>query len=313
MLLAYIVTILKNFIYGTTFFFIGALSETLDVLDILSLRFLMGFAVLWVLKLTKILKIEVGIKDIFKRTKRHQFVVPLLLTALFEPVLYMVFETLGVQLSTDVTVGVMLSLTPIFCCIGEEIFLKEKSSVLQKIFLALGIGGVIYISVNTAEKGGQDTALGFIFLLLAVICGSMFMVFSRKSSKHFSAFEVTYFSSMLGAVAFNGVNVIRHIFRGDILHYFDPYFNLQNLGSFAFLAIGATIIATAMNNYSMSKIHVSTVSAFSGIITIVTIFIGVLCGERLYTFHYIGFALILLRMVGVSYISLRKEKDKKSK
>ena len=40
--------------------------------------------------------------------------------------------------------------------------------------------------------------------------------------------------------------------------------------------------------------------------TIVTVVIGVICGEKLYDFHIIGFALILIRMIGVSYISIKK-------
>ena len=48
-------------------------------------------------------------------------------------------------------------------------------------------------------------------------------------------------------------------------------------------------------------------AAFSGVSTLVTILIGVIFrGEQLYYFHYIGLSLILVRMVGVSVISVRK-------
>ena len=64
MLLALLFTFLKNVIYGASVFFTGALSTSVDVLDILALRFLMSFLVLYVLKQTKLLKIEVGIRDV---------------------------------------------------------------------------------------------------------------------------------------------------------------------------------------------------------------------------------------------------------
>lgn len=52
-------------------------------------------------------------------------------------------------------------------------------------------------------------------------------------------------------------------------------------------------------------------SAFSGVSTLVTVVAGVfLNNEPIYYFHYIGFALILIRMFGVSYISIKKEKNK---
>ena len=123
--------------------------------------------------------------------------------------------------------------------------------------------------------------------------------------------ERTYVSAMLGTVAFNSVNVIRHIFKGDILHYFDPYFNLDNIIGFAFLGIASTLIATVMNNYALSKLQVSTVSAFGGVSTVVTVLIGVIFNNEVVEyFHLIGFAFILVRIVGVSAIAIIRDKKK---
>ena len=309
MLLALILTFLKNVIYGASVFFTGALSASVDVLDILALRFLLSFLALYLLKVTKILNINVGLRDLFQKTPRHTYIKSLLLAALFEPVLYMLFETAGIFMTTGITAGVILSLNPISSCICEEIILKEKSTWLQKLLLGLGIFGVIYIALNTTASGGKDTPLGILLILLAVICGSLFLVFSRKSSAQFTSFETTYFAVLLGAIVFNGVNVIRHLVQGDILQYFTPYFQVENMVGFVFLSILSTIVATSMNNYALSKIQVSTVSSFSGVSTLVTILIGVLVsGEKLYTFHAIGLSLIVLRMVGVSYLDIQKRK-----
>ena len=312
MALALIFTFLKNVVYGASVFFTGELTASVDVLDILALRFLMSFLTLFILKQLKVLKIEVGVRDLFKKTERHKYIKYLIIAAIFEPVLYMLFETLGVSMTTGITAGVILSLSPISSCICEEILLKEKSSLMQKVFLGLGILGVIYIALNTSSSDGKDTPLGILFILLAVVSGSLFLVFSRKSSSNFSSFEITYFSCLLGAVSFNFVNVIRHIAKGSILNYFDPYFNLQNIIGFVFLAIISTIVATSMNNYALSKIRPSTSSAFGGVSTLVTITIGVIIGgEKLYFFHIIGLILIVLRMVGVSYIDIKKQNSNK--
>ena len=75
----------------------------------------------------------------------------------------------------------------------------------------------------------------------------------------------------------------------------------------------STIVATGMNNYAMSKIQLSTMAAFSGLSTLVTILVGVMFrGERLYAFHFIGLALILARMIGVSVISIRRDRKRAS-
>ena len=309
--IAYLFAILKNAIYGTTVFFTGELTENVDVLDVLALRFLMSAVVFWLLKITHVCKIRVGIKDFFKKGERRSALKIVLLTALFEPVLYMLFETLGVSMSSNITAGVILSLSAVTSCIFEMIFLKEDSTLAQKIFLGLGIFGAVYIAVNTDTSSGKDSVLGILFLILTVVSGSLFSVFSRKSSRSFGAMEVTYVSCMLGAVVFNTVNVVRHLAVGDILHYFDPYFDWNNLLGFAFLAILSTIVATGMNNFALGRMQSSTMAAFGGISTFVTIGVGmILGGENLETYHIIGLVFILARMVGVSYIAIKRDRER---
>jgi drug/metabolite transporter (DMT)-like permease len=251
----------------------------------------------------------VGIKDILGKTERSKFIKSLILAALFEPVLYMLFETLGIAAVSGITAAVILSLGPITSLICEAILLKEHASKLQIAFLIIGIIGVIYIAVCTGSTEGSSSVLGILFIICAVLCGSLFATFSRKSSRHFSCFEVSYFSCLFGTVAFNSVNVIRHLVNGDILNYFDPYFNRENMIGFLFLAIASTILATIMGNFSLGRLQVSTTAAFGGISTVVTILIDVIFNdEPLYYFHYIGISMILIRMIGVSVISIRREK-----
>ncbi len=306
--LVFLFITLKSVIYGLSIFFTGNLIESVDVLDILALRFLVSFVALWVLKVTRVLRIEVGVRDIFRRTERTPFIGSLLLAGLFDPMLYMALETVGVSMTTDITAGVILSLSPIFSCISESIFLKEKSSLLQKVFLAIGIIGVIYIAMNTDTNDGQNTVVGILCMFLAVVSGTLFSVFSRKSSRHFGAFDITYIACIQGAVIFNTINVVRHAIEGDLLSYFAPFADGENVIGFLYLGILSTIVAVAMHNYALSRAQVSTLSAFDGVSTLVTIAAGVLLHhESLYTYQLIGITLIVIRMMGVSYINMRKK------
>ena len=310
-ILAYLFLFVKGVIYGLTPFFTIELSRSYDVLDILALRFLLSLGAMWLLKTLKVIKINVGIKNFITKKHRLPNLHYLLLAALFEPILYMFFETLGISMTNGVTTAVLLSLAPVFYCVGEFIFFRQYPSFLQSVFLTLGMAGAAYIAVCTSNEGGRSSFFGIVFLILALTVGALFCVFSRKSSEHFSPLEITFISSMLGAVCFNSVNIVRHIVNGDILHYFDPYFDLENLLGFAVLGIGSTIFATMMSNYALSKIKISTFSAFGGVSTIVTVLIGVIfAGEKLMYFHYIGFPFILARMVGVCVIDIIKDRKK---
>jgi drug/metabolite transporter (DMT)-like permease len=220
----------------------------------------------------------------------------------------MFFETAGISMTTGITAGVILALSPIFSCICESVFLKEKSTFSKNIFLGIGIVGVIYIAANTNTSDGKNSVIGIIFVFLAVISGQMYAVFSRKSSKHFNTFEVTYITCALGAIVFNSINFVRHAVNGNLLHYFDPLFDINNLVGFLYLGILSTIVATAMNNYALSKVQVSSIAAFGGISTLTTIVADILLnGEKLYTFQIIGITLIFIRMVGASYLDIKKK------
>ena len=311
-LLAYAFAVLKGCIYGSTVFFTGKLTESTDFLDVLALRFLLSFFVMWFLKTTRILKIKVGVKDFFVKNERTPFLKHLFLAALFEPVLYMLFETVGISQTTGVTTAVILSLSPVFSVVSERIFLRESCTLPHMGFLACGMVGAIYIALNTNTSDGKNSVFGILCILTALACSSLFAVFSRKSSKRFSAMEVTYFSCLLGAFSFNAVNIVRHLIAGDLLHYFDPYFSIENMIGFLFLGVMSTIVATSMNNFALSKLQMSTTAAFGGVSTVVTVLIGVFVNhEEIYYYHLIGFALILARMVGVSSIMIMRDRKKR--
>ena len=305
-LLVFICCLVRNIIYGSSVLFTGKLTDSVNVFDVLALRFLMSFVVLWLLKATKLLNIKVGVKELLGKSvgnSRKPFIKTILLAAIFEPVLYMLFETLGISMTTNIMAGTILSLAPIFSCISEELILGEKSTWVKKIFLGIGIIGVLYITINTNTLDGQNTVIGIVFVLLAVISGCIYSAFSRKASKAFAPIEVTYVSCMLGTVVFNAVNVVRHIFIGDLLNYFSPYFNMGNMIGFVFLAVLSTVVATLMGNYTLKKITVSSYAAFGGISTLVTVILGVIFNnETIYMYHIIGFALIFIRIIGVIFI-----------
>ncbi len=297
--MAYLFIILKNIVYGSTVFFTGNLLGSADVLDVLALRFLLSSLIILLLWGCGILKLH------FRGKKMRD----LCLTAIFEPGLYFVFETLGIAHSSNMTVGILLALTPIGVLLFGRLILKEKTTLMQKICLLFGIGGVVYILSHSAEGEGKDSFVGVLFLLLTVAAASLFIVFSRKTSSHgeFSAMEITCFSAFFGAVLFNAVNIVRHIACGNISDYFEPLLIPGNIPGFVVLAFVSSILATAMNNYALSKISATKASCFSGLSTVTTIVMGMLLNhEPLYAYHVIGTVVILLSVFGVNYFAGKK-------
>ena len=65
--LVFLCAILKNVIYGLSVFFVGSLTDNVDVLDVLALRYIISFAALSLLRAFGIIKISVRFKDFFDR------------------------------------------------------------------------------------------------------------------------------------------------------------------------------------------------------------------------------------------------------
>ena len=111
---------------------------------------------------------------------------------------------------------------------------------------------------------------------------------------------------MAGTIIFNFINVVIHISNGTITNYFSPLFNPQNIVGFLYLGLLASICATMLNNFALSKIQASSASVFSGLSTIVTVLAGVLVNnESFYWYHLLGGALTLAGAIGTNYFRLK--------
>ena len=287
-------------IFGLSYLFTANLLKTTSVFDAIALRFLISTLFLTILCITGIIKVN------FKN-KSLKF---LFLTALFEPVFYFIFETFGIKYTTTTIAGMIIAFTPAIAAIAETIILKEKTTFLQKVFLIMSITGVAIVSLYS-KNDGKNTAFGIICLLITAVCGALFIVSSRKISSDFSPMEITYFSSILGAVVFNAICVAIHVSDGSLTSYFAPLKSIDNLVGLLFLSIVSSFVATTLINFGTSKLQASSVSSFSGISTVTTIVTGVMFnGEVLKLFHIISVVLILTGVIGMNYIKIKSAENK---
>lgn len=300
--LAYLFMIIRSFIYGMSMYFTGSLLDSTNVFDVLALRFLLSAVVFSIFVLFRIVKVN------YKGKK----LMPLVLCMIFEPIGYFIFETYGIAGTTTSVAGILVSLAPAFTVILETIILRETTTPAQKFLIFLRILGGLVIICN-ATSSGSNTVSGVIFMLLSVISGVLFTIFSRKASKDFTAIEITYAMTLMGALVFNTISVIRHIADNTLNTYFDPFMNAENIIGFVFLGILSSIIATIFNNYALGKVQASTAAAIAGLASVVTVAAGVILnGEQLYWYHYVSIALIIIASFGVGFIDEKKKTKNKS-
>lgn len=272
--------------------------EVMTPMELISFRFLLAAMIMTLLKAFKIIKVNFKGKNIKM----------ILLTSLCEPVLYFIFEVLGVSMTSTSEAGLMISLIPVFVAIFSMMFLHEKLKPSQIAFIILSVGGVVFINMMKDKLSLSGSILGIVFLFIAIVASSFYNIGSKKSSENFTPVEITFVMMWVGAISFNGILTVINIAKGTMGSYFAPLSNSQSIMPLLYLGILSSIVAFFMVNYTISKIPVSQSAVFANLCTIVSIFAGVvILKEAFHWYDFLGAVMILVGVWGTVYFG---EKEK---
>lgn len=227
---------------------------------------------------------------------------PLLLLSLYQPVLYYIFEAVGVKLTTASESGVMIACIPIVTMIFSTVFLKDKPTKMQIVCMVMTVlGAVIVAGIGGLQASGNIG--GYIILLLAVCCDAAFSTTSQ-SLKDFTGAEKTYVMCISGTIAFTIGALIQNGIGGTLQQYFTlPFTDVGFLVCVLYLSIGCNVIAFLSGNYAISIIGATRRAAFAGVSTVVTVIAGVfILGESFSLIQGIATVLILVGATGVNLV-----------
>ncbi len=304
MKLPYLAGILFSSIFGFTFMFTKITLDYITPLGLIAYRFLIAFVTMELLRVLKIIKIDI------KKSSRRK----LLLVALLQPVMYFLFETYGLRLTTSSEAGMMIALIPVFATIFGIIFLHERPVRGQIVFILLGVSGIVYIQLNKMSGGFNASVLGGILLFLAAITASLFNIASRDAQKKMKSSEVTYAMMAMGAIVFNVLYMAQLAFEGRMKDYFLNLAHPEVVLPLLFLGIVASIVAFFLVNYSLSKLPAHVSSVFANFSTIVAIAAGTLIlDEPFHAYHVIGGLMIITGVYGTAWLNAKKKKRLKQK
>lgn len=299
-LLPILAAITYSVIFGLSFVFAKIGLNTMNSIELVAYRFLLATFLLTVLRLFKIININLKGKNIRL----------VILTAILQPVLYFLFEVKGIDLSATSEAGLILALMPIMVAVFARIFLDEKLLKSQIGFILFSVSGVILINVMKSKMGASGNYLGVLLLFMAVISGSLYNIASKKASANFTPIEITYVMMWVGAITFNSILFVMKIFKGELRDYFTPMLNLNSIIVLLYLGIMSSIVAFFLVNYSISKLPVYQSAIFGNISTVVAILGGIIVfKEEFKVYDIIGAAMIITGIIGTVYMGEKKIKD----
>ena len=271
-------------LYGGSLPFTKNVTTTIDPFTLLGWRFFVAFVTLLVLMLVRVIRVRPT-----RATLR-----PLLLLAVFQPVIYYVCETYGVRRTTASESALILAVVPVAMMLAAMVFLRRRPTRWQVAGISVTLVGVTI----TVVAGGLTAAfnlIGYVLVLAAVISYALYAVFADRYAAAASDVDKTFFMVAAGALFFGTITLAQHgagHTLGTLVTL--PFTNPSFAIAVAYLALGSTIGAFFLQNVAIGILGSTRYSTYVGLATVTTLLAGALTlGERLSVAQWIGGGIIL--------------------
>ena len=213
------------------------------------------------------------------------------LIALFEPGLYFIFETSGLQHTTAPEASLIIATVPVVVMVLAALFLGERTRLIGLIGMGVSLVGILVLIMGDRDfkwaLGGH--ILGDLFIFGAVISAALYIVNARSLGKKHSALDFTGLQIMYGAILYAPA------FFWELPGVEWSAISGRSIGAIIFLTIFSTAGAFLCYNYALTKVPATKAAVFINGIPVITAFgAWVLLGEKLTLMQVWGGVLVLL-------------------
>ncbi len=125
----------------------------------------------------------------------------ILLLAFFEPFLYFIGESLGMQIMTPTAAAVIIAIVPLLVPIAAFFILHEKLSAKNIAGIVISFFGVLLVILNK-DFEIRTSLLGVLLMLLAVTGAVFYSVLLKKLTDKYNPFTLITWQNTIGAVLF---------------------------------------------------------------------------------------------------------------
>ena len=221
-------------------------------------------------------------------TRRNQ--AKLFLTALFEPGLYFLFETLGLQHTTAPKAALIIAVIPVVVVVLAAMFLRERTSLGGLLGIGTTLVGIVVLIGGDLQRDStwRGEILGDLLIAGAVLSAACYTVCARDLGRHHSAWEITSIQTLYGALFFAPACLME-------LPQIDwPHVTLRSYAALVYLTLFATVGAFLCYNYALVRLPASRAAVFINGIPVVTAAAAwLLLGETLTAAQLGGGVLVL--------------------
>lgn len=252
---AYLAALITMLIWGTTFVSSKILLRSFTPVEILLMRFLLGYAVLWLVYPHHIR---------FGKPREESL---LAAAGLCGITLYYLLENTALEFTLAANVGVIISVAPLFTAIFAHVFLKEERlNITFFVGFITALTGVVLITLN----GSLALKLNPLGDLLAFIAAAVWAVYSILMKKISVSHQGTI--AITRKVFFYG---ILFMFPAAVCLGFHPAIakipEAKNLFNLLFLGLGASAMCFVTWNFAVSRLGAVKTSVSIYLVPLITL------------------------------------------
>ena len=224
---------------------------------------------------------------------------------------FMVLQVAGLCFSTSIEGSIIFAVIPILAQIIASLFLGEKATLMQNLFVCLSVAALVIMIV----MGSTDISfhpVGIVLLVLSSISMAISNVYMRYVRDQYRPIEISAAIIIGGCAVFNLAFLSYGLFSGNLHTYFEPFQHKEFIIATAYLGIGCILLSAQIMSYLLSKMAAVKATIFGNVSTAISIVAGVLVlGETLRPYHIICTLLIIAGVIGLSLSGNKKSKEEK--
>ncbi len=264
-LLSHIGAVITIIIWGVTFIASKILLDTFTMIEILLIRFILGFILLFIIDYFR--------KDRDKKNNKislkEEFT--FLLAGITGVTLYYALETFALTKTSASNVGILVSLAPITTAIMALIWLKSEKFKLAYLYgFAIAFIGVALVITNGTKFEGFSVEGDVLAILGTFAWASYSLLLKRIDTKKYHIITYTKKILMYGIITLIPIAMFENI----SISLSD--FSLLHISLLLFLGLGASAMCFVFWNYAVDHLGVYKTSAYiyaSPVVTLLSAFL----------------------------------------
>ncbi|MBQ6068479.1 MAG: DMT family transporter [Bacteroidales bacterium] len=224
-----------------------------------------------------------------------------LLLAFFEPFIYSICETSGVQLVSGSMASIVVATIPLFVPFGMAVAFKEKIRFITIVGIVMSLVGLSVMLLPGGKENLDANPIGLAWLAGAVLIAVFFTIVLVRLVERYKPFTITAYQNMFGCMFFIPFMLV---FDGGNLPLLS--YSGKMIGMLLVLGIFCSTLAYVFYNVGVARLGATAACIFTNAIPVFSLIAALLIGQEEWSWSKPAGIAIVIAGVVLAQLPTRK-------